>query len=490
VGRVTTSRLSPERPPRHGHRHPLGLAVLLIGSLAVIVLTPSSARWGLAIPAIGLVWLTGTSIRDADNQTELLREQAQDLQAMLDDAERRSAQLAVTQRVVHAGLREFVEDGVAEMVGEVAELLPEMRVTLGMLDGDGQATIVRPPGAPPGRHVHMVVDAGGPMERILAGGPAEYSDGPAAADLVTDLAEAEAVVVAPIRGRSGALVGLLALEARDASTLMSTDVPWVQSLADQIGLVVEAVRAFERESDLAERNRQLDQMRREFLAITGHELRTPLTAVIGNTRLLLRASDRLDPETSHQLITAINRQTTRLLRLVDDLQTVTQQEGGRLIVERSPVDVTEVLAEIRETVPDITFTTRGPSGVQVLADHDRLHQILLNLIRNAHEHGGPGIEVSCHVDGARGLVLLEVRDDGPGIPADRRERIFDRFVTGRPVNHHHHGSGLGLSICRDLVQAMDGELRLLETETGTTFRVVLSWSDAVATGDNDSPPVT
>lgn len=226
--------------------------------------------------------------------------------------------------------------------------------------------------------------------------------------------------------------------------------------------------------------RQLAQAKDEFIAGISHELRTPLTAIYGFSEVLLE-SGLVDPNQALELIGVINGESAELSRMVEDLLT-----AARLDAEALTFDISELsLAPEIETVlqpflrlgADVTVACEQ---VMVRADRLRLRQVLRNLISNAHHHGGPTIRIETLVDGDH--LKLAVIDDGPGVPPEIEDRLFEPFVhDGR--NALLVGSvGLGLSVARTLTEGMGGVLAYQRVDGDTVFTLTLP----VATFDEGS----
>ncbi len=200
---------------------------------------------------------------------------------------------------------------------------------------------------------------------------------------------------------------------------------------------------------------------RRFVDEAGHELRTPLTVVRGHLELM---DD--DPASRAETLDLVVDELDRMGRLVADLQTLTKSTQPAFL-SPAPVDLSvlteEVLARARG-LGDRDWRLDGAAGVTVLADRQRLVQALLQLVSNAVAQTVPGdtIAVGSRVDGD-GMVLW-VRDSGPGVPAEARDRLFDRFVHGEASD----GSGLGLSIVEAIASAHGGRAALLDPGPGGT----------------------
>lgn len=222
-----------------------------------------------------------------------------------------------------------------------------------------------------------------------------------------------------------------------------------------------------------------EQQVRDFLSDAAHDLRTPLTGVLGATEHVLR-DDPPRPEREQVLLTVI-RETRRASRLVDDMLLMATIDQGLSLV-LAPVDLAEVVAhvatahELADRRPPLEVET-VPSPV--LGDRDRLARVLTNLLQNAQQVGASRVMVSSRPDPLRHEVVVEVADDGPGVPASERERIFDRLVRLDPARSAHAGgSGLGLSIARGIARAHGGDLQCVApTGPGALFRLTVPASD-------------
>ncbi|MCX8085511.1 MAG: ATP-binding protein [Rhodocyclaceae bacterium] len=213
-----------------------------------------------------------------------------------------------------------------------------------------------------------------------------------------------------------------------------------------------------------------------FLANMSHELRPPLNAILGFAQILAR--DARIPADAQQSIATINRSGSHLLALINDVLEISRIESGRLSVQRQPFDLIAALAMVEEMIrsraeaKQLAFTVERAAGLprHVLGDEPRLRQVLLNLLGNAvkyTEHGEVRLTVK-PVAGER--VRFEVSDTGPGIAAEEQERIFAAFYQTPEGVAKGEGTGLGLTISRDLVRLMGGELTVQSAPgKGSTF---------------------
>jgi signal transduction histidine kinase len=247
------------------------------------------------------------------------------------------------------------------------------------------------------------------------------------------------------------------------------DKPVVDDGKDELG---ELAAAFDRmRIQLA----QLDTARKEFVANASHELRTPLFSLAGFLELM--ADEDLDEETRAGFLVTTREQVDRLTRLSADLLDLSRIDAGRLHVESEEVvlaDVGRALAEELQPIAEgaghvLTLDTEPDAWA--LADEERVLQIGRALLANAIAHTPAGTEVVLRTGRTGGSALLVVSDDGPGIPEEHAERIFDRFY--RVEGPQASGSGLGLAIARELAERMGGTVELSTAAHPTTFTLAL-----------------
>lgn len=215
---------------------------------------------------------------------------------------------------------------------------------------------------------------------------------------------------------------------------------------------------------------------RDFVSDAAHELRTPVTGMRSTSEHLLRA----DPprEERERLLISLVREADRAGRLVEDLLLMARIDRG-LELARTPVHTAELVAECvtpREVArPDLTITVRGGDAV-VDGDRHQLAQVLANLVDNADQATGGRGHVTVTTTREPGSVVLEVEDDGPGVPGADRERIFERLTRLDDARERRSGGvGLGLAIARGIARAHGGELTCHQARqgTGARFRLVL-----------------
>ena len=239
----------------------------------------------------------------------------------------------------------------------------------------------------------------------------------------------------------------------------------VAELATTLQGMLDALES-SREDTMAALERQ-----RTFVADASHELRTPLTSVLANLELLAAELEDEQRDTANQAL----RSAQRMRRLVADLLLLARADAGRRAPQR-PMDLGSVLVEAAGELGPVAGEhelTVEPRTATVSGARDELLRATINLIDNSLRHTPPGTRVRASVEASGGDVILAVEDDGPGVPADIRDRIFDRFV--RSGGDAGGGSGLGLAIVRSVAEAHGGTVRLETPDggRGARFELVL-----------------
>jgi signal transduction histidine kinase len=272
----------------------------------------------------------------------------------------------------------------------------------------------------------------------------------------------------------GITVGALLLERSE----QEADA-FLVALAAQLAVGVENARRSERERATVDRMAELNRMKSSFLANISHELRTPLTAVIGFARTLQGRGTSLADDERARLLDRIETQARRLARLVEDLLDEANLDRRALRVSNGPVRVPEVVdrvvSSIIEPVHRVTVALPETSPV-IIADGDRLEQVLTNLVENARKYSPVGSEIVIGGElTSRGFELW-VADQGRGIEPEFLPHLFEPFTQADTGDtRRDHGVGLGLSICQGLVEAMGGAIEVVSNVgVGTTFTVILS----------------
>lgn len=249
--------------------------------------------------------------------------------------------------------------------------------------------------------------------------------------------------------------------------------------------------AVAREREAVEQLAQLDRAKSDFVASVSHELRTPITSMLGYTELLEGGSLGAVSDSQHAVITRISRSSRRLLTLIEELLTLGRIEEGRLDLRRDEVDLGDVLASAREALEhqiagravDLTFSV-PEEDVTVTGDERQLERVLVNLLGNALKFTPDGGSIDLVVEVLDDMARVTVRDSGIGVPADEQPRLFERFFRSRISQERAiKGTGIGLWMVKQIVEAHGGSIRLCSTEhQGTTVDVELPLAGAALNG--------
>ena len=251
-------------------------------------------------------------------------------------------------------------------------------------------------------------------------------------------------------------------------------------------------RALEREHASVARLRDADRVKQDLVSNVSHELRTPITSIIGYVELLHDGTLGDLPSDQRQVVARIARNGHRLIRLVEDLLTLSQVEAGALVLQRAPTDLgavvravclmheTQLLTRSVELVMDV-----ADSPVMLLADANEVERVLVNLVGNSIKFTPDGgrIDVTLRDEGK--AAVITVSDTGIGIALNEQDQLFSRFFRASSATDNAiQGSGLGLSIAHAIVTAHGGTIEVdSEPGRGTTMRVCLPREGAAVAGE-------
>ena len=224
----------------------------------------------------------------------------------------------------------------------------------------------------------------------------------------------------------------------------------------------------------------LEESRREFVANVSHELRSPITSIRGFAEGM--ADGVIPPEEQPKYLRLVADESKRISGLVDDLLALSRLEREDAAPEWSVFDMNEMLRRAiirrmedldRKKIDAACETETDPCMVR--ADKDRIEQVIINLLDNAVKFTPEGGKITLSSAVRENLAEITVADDGPAIPPEDRDKVFDRFFTGDRAHTSGKGTGLGLSICRRIMEMHGQSIRLLDTEEGTAFRITLEY---------------
>jgi signal transduction histidine kinase len=241
---------------------------------------------------------------------------------------------------------------------------------------------------------------------------------------------------------------------------------------DEVGELALTLEEMLRSLDAARAEREgAMQRQREFVADASHELRTPLTSVLANLELLQASLGGAGQAEDREIVDSALRSSRRMSRLVSDLLLLARADAGRLDRHRR-CDLAEIAGnaavEAAPLIGDRELLVDNERALRVEGSPDELHRLVLNLLDNAAHHTPPGSRVELRLAERDGEAVVEVADDGPGIPAAMRTQIFDRFVRSEGPSDTAAGSGtgLGLAIVTAVAASHGGTVEALESELG------------------------
>lgn len=225
-----------------------------------------------------------------------------------------------------------------------------------------------------------------------------------------------------------------------------------------------------------------ESYRRQFVGNVAHELKTPIFNIQGYIDTLLDGAID-DTEINRKFLNRANKSVTRMIHIVEDLDQITKLEGGKIELDLEPVDIVEVILDLCEQLElkakkrrvnlNVSQTQKGRYIVQ--ADAEKIKQVLVNLIDNAIKYGKEEGEVILRTYDMDQNILIEIADDGSGIPQKHLNKIFDRFYrVDKSRDREKGGSGLGLSIVKHIIEAHNQVVNVRSTVgEGTTFSFTL-----------------
>jgi two-component system sensor histidine kinase KdpD len=265
-------------------------------------------------------------------------------------------------------------------------------------------------------------------------------------------------------------VGVLAVRGE-------TDKAVLEAIANLVAITLEKAASQEM-ANQARAARTSEELKSSILDALAHEFKTPLTSIKAASTALL-ASSAPSAEHRHELLSIIDEEADRLTNLVTEAIQVSRIEAGRVKLAREPTAVSDIVAsamiqmkprlEDRQVEIDI-----DPGLPTVMVDRDLMELAVRQLVDNAVKYSRAGSPVSVHASGSGELVRLTIQDAGPGISVHEQQKIFDKFYRGEAIRDKLPGSGVGLTVVKDIVKAHAGAIRVESSaHKGTAFIVEL-----------------
>jgi two-component system sensor histidine kinase KdpD len=259
------------------------------------------------------------------------------------------------------------------------------------------------------------------------------------------------------------VAAVIGLKGERQGPLLGTDQRrLLEALCDQAALAIERIR-LARDVDRARLAAETDRLRSALLTSISHDLRTPLASILGSATSLKTQPDALDENAKREMIATIQEEAERLNRFIGNLLDMTRLESGAVVPRASMADLSEIVGSALERAARIL--EQHPVHVRLAPDLPMLNldvvlfeQVLFNLLDNAGKYTPAGSVIRLQARQEGEVVSLQIIDEGEGIPAAERERIFDKFYRIHAADRRRAGTGLGLAICRGFVEAMGGSI--------------------------------
>jgi signal transduction histidine kinase len=426
--------------------------------------------------------IVGWLVKRLGREAAIAEARAREAEALRDELGRRVDVLEAATRCARALASSLdLDQAFSAFIRELRTLVAFERVTLVLVE-KGRAEVIAVAGRgtdrvfPPGSARPV---AGSVLEEVLEGKLVyrESIDPPAYPEEVELLSLGlRSRVLAPLQV-GPRTIGMLGLVRAEANAFAPAELELISLLGRLVATAVQNIRAYEAERSTADELRRLSALRADFVSLVSHELRSPMSAVIGAARTLQGRWRELTPEQRESFLALIGDETSRLARLIDDVLDTSRIEAGTFSFTFSDVDLGELLRDVIAAAEfaqdEVELTADVGALPRVRGDRERLRQVIQNLVDNAVKYSSAGGRVRVSATADDGHVLIDVADQGPGIPPEDRELIFQKFGrsssgTAKP------GSGLGLFIARSIAEAHGGTLGVDSVPArGSVFRLDL-----------------
>ncbi len=278
----------------------------------------------------------------------------------------------------------------------------------------------------------------------------------------------------------GVWYGALSLHFKTRHAINVDDLRHLRGLVDQTSIAIDNLRLLVAEAQARREAEQANELKLKFLAMISHELRTPLTSIKGFATTLQADDVQWDPASQLDFLQTISEEADKLSDLIEQLLDLSRLEAGilRIAPKAQSFDdiLTTAMAQLRIVTAQHQLVLDVPADLPPLVvDAQRIGQVLTNLVGNAVKYAPPQTQITITVHSVGNALQVDVSDQGPGIPPGERTRIFEPFQQlDTPPIHHGDGAGLGLAICRGLIEAHGGRIWVQDrAEPGTTISFTL-----------------
>jgi signal transduction histidine kinase len=291
-------------------------------------------------------------------------------------------------------------------------------------------------------------------------------------------------MVAPFRWEPDGLGAIVIFAATERRSFGRRDLDYARGIADITALALGNATRFQGMEQTAERLRDLDEMKNMFLDAVSHELRTPLSSVLGIALTLQNQDVSLPPEEVKDLVARLATNARKLSRLLSDLLDLDRLARGIVAPQRRTVDLCDLVCRtIEESELGDRQVILELTPVVASVDPAKVERIVENLLSNAVRHTPPDTPIRVMLGPCPGGVLLRVEDEGPGVPEELRDSIFEPFRQGPQRQAHAPGVGIGLSLVGRFAELHGGRAWVESSASGgASFRVFLPDEEA-STGD-------
>jgi K+-sensing histidine kinase KdpD len=266
--------------------------------------------------------------------------------------------------------------------------------------------------------------------------------------------------------RNGVGIGLVEVDSTEPEAFGADD---ETLLAAVVGVLAGAVEVAAHHDD----EQRAAALRDAFIGVISHELRTPVTTIYGLARILRRRGAAIDPETRDQAIVDIEEEADRLTRLIEDLLVLSRVEGGRVAVDAEPMNLARIVRHIVATEsdrhPNHRYLFEVPPDLGLAAGEPTyVEQVVRNLLSNAAKYSPSGTPIEVQLSNEEASVVVRVLDRGIGVDPESAARAFDLFFRTRDATQIASGAGIGLFVCRQLIEAMGGRTWMTPRPDGGT----------------------
>jgi len=462
--------------------------VVMVGSTILIDALGPGVQWRAALVRILVGMLAGVVIGRLRDGLSLERQvavaRAREAERLRDELGHRADVLEAANRVARALASSLVlEEAFGAFIRELRGLVPFDRTAIVFVEGDTATTMatagigsedVFPPGSVgklEGSVLEDVLQGRMVVRRDLEDQEYRQDEFLAGLGLRSEL-------VAPLL-LGARPIGMLSLSRVRPDAFSDDEIELVALLGRLVATAVQNIRAYEAERRRVEELARLSALRADFVSLVSHELRSPMAAVIGAARTLHDRWRLLSGAQRESFLALIADETDRLAGLVGDVLDTSRLEAGTFSYRFDDVDLARLIVEAvdaaalaQQDVPVVAAVNGTLPAIR--GDRTRLRQVLGNLIDNAVKYSPEGGKVDVQAHLADGSVRIAVRDDGPGIPREQHDRIFEKFGRADVPGGSKPGSGLGLFIARSIAEAHGGTIEVSsDPPGGATFVLTL-----------------